>query len=413
MIDDSTHIRVGWLIDGSDGPAMKRMVLTLADGIFTGIEPDHGQLDRTAGTSVDLSHCVVLPPLIDSHVHLCMSAATDKRVRQHQLDAECAELHPVIECHIRNHFSHGVLAVRDGGDRQGCVLAYCNEKKGRVAPIEIRHSGRAYFRKGRYGALIGRPVGGDERLAEAWQQDRQPTDQVKVVNSGLNSLDQFGRQTAPQFSADELKELVAVAHEIGQAVMVHANGELPVRQAVEAGCDSIEHGFFMGRDNLERMAERQTFWVPTIFTMKAYAEFGDRSIVGPDAAVVRKTLEHQLEQLAFARKCGVRIALGTDAGSLGVLHGEAMVEEMKLMLQAGYTLPEVICSATGRNAEMLGMASQWGAIAVGKPANFLVARGLPSQLPRKLSYLEAIYLGGRADPLYHKLRTEPKSLFRK
>ncbi|AQV01094.1 hypothetical protein [Desulfococcus multivorans] len=53
--------------------------------------------------------------------------------------------------------------------------------------------------------------------------------------------------------------------------MVHCNGETPVAIAVEAGCDSVEHGFFMGEENLRRMADMGTVWVPTAVTMKAYA----------------------------------------------------------------------------------------------------------------------------------------------
>ncbi|MBE0585860.1 MAG: amidohydrolase family protein, partial [Desulfofustis sp.] len=270
------------------------------------------------------------------------------------------------------------------------------------AGVLVKRSGQAYYRQGRYGRLIGgRPI--EERsLAERFDRDRQPFDQVKVVNSGLNSLTEFGRETAPQFSAAELGELVVRAHARGCKVMVHANGRLPVRAAVEAGCDSVEHGYFMGRENLELMAQRGTFWVPTMFTMKAYADYAENYRGVADRRVILKTLDHQLEQVAFARQCGVRVALGTDAGSAGVLHGEAVVEEMKLLIKAGFRLEEAICCATEHNALLLGLEREWGRITRGKPAHFLVTRGTPAQLPRKLSYLEAIYLGGRPSPDYRR-----------
>lgn len=183
--------------------------------------------------------------------------------------------------------------------------------------------------------------------------------------------------------------------------MVHANGPNPVRQAVEAGCHSIEHGFFMGEDNLKRMAELGTVWVPTAYTMKAYGEVlefrGDKE----SARVARDNFHHQLDQMAKARELGVVVALGTDAGSSGVLHGESMVEEMKLFRQAGYSLPETIACATARGARLLDL-DRPGTLTVGAPADFLVARGTPAQLPRKLGYLEDIYKGGKPHPLYRK-----------
>jgi imidazolonepropionase-like amidohydrolase len=94
------------------------------------------------------------------------------------------------------------------------------------------------------------------------------------------------------------------------------------------------------------------------------------------------------------------VALGTDAGSPGVLHGEAVVEELKLLIRAGFSLTEAVRCATVNGADLLGLDR--GRIAVGSRADFLVARGTPAQLPRKFSYLEAIWLSGRPSPIYQK-----------
>jgi len=91
--------------------------------------------------------------------------------------------------------------------------------------------------------------------------------------------------------------------------MVHANGPKPVQIAVEGGCHSIEHGFFMGSDNLRLMAEKAVFWVPTAVTMQAYCRYLKR--IGNDADIARKNLDHQVEQLFKARLLKVPVALGT------------------------------------------------------------------------------------------------------
>ncbi len=396
----TTYILAGWLLDGSGGPIREKVLLTIVDGRFAEIKEYTPESVPAACTLTDLSHCTVLPPLVDSHVHLFMSGTIDHKTRQWQLAAGYEELRPLIQQHLHYLFSHGVLAVRDGGDRGGFALRYRSEKAMHKEMV-LQVTGRAWHQKGRYGGLIGRYPAEGESLATAYAKETDPIDQVKLVNSGLNSLDIFGRETAPQFTVKEITELVAVAEQQGRKVMVHANGEEPVRRAVQGGCHSIEHGFFMGRENLQLMAEKGTFWVPTLFTMKAYAANIAYAKAGADRQVIEKNLNHQLEQLVIARELGVKVALGTDAGSLGVLHGEAMVDEMKLYKKAGYSLAETVRCATSNGAELLGLEG-FGRIAPGKTATFLVARGAPAQLPRKLSYLEAIYLNGEQSDRYRK-----------
>ena len=397
----TTHyILAGWLIDGSGGPVREKVLLAISDGRFTAVGPyEEGQLP-TGASLTDLSHCTIMPPLVDSHVHLFMSGTIDRQARERQLVADYDELRPIIARHLRDLFSHGVLAIRDGGDRGGFASRYCAEEKVPAA-MRIKTAGQAWYCQSRYGGLIGRNPGQGESLAEAYAGGDGQADVVKLVNSGLNSLRVFGRETAPQFDRDEIAALVQLANRQGRKVMVHANGQEPVRNAIEGGCHSIEHGYFMGRDNLARMAELGIFWVPTVFTMKAYALNFAHAEPQANLQVVQKNLEHQLGQLALARQLGVKVALGTDAGSLGVLHGESVVEEMKLMIKAGYPLTETIAAATSRGAELLGLP-QIGLIAKNKEATFLVTRGLPSQLPRKLTYLEGMYINGLPSQDYRK-----------
>jgi imidazolonepropionase-like amidohydrolase len=114
----------------------------------------------------------------------------------------------------------------------------------------------------------------------------------------------------------------------------------------------------------------------------------------PDAETYwKKMLAEQLAQLRLARKLGVKTAVGTGAGSVGILHGESMVEEMKLFIKAGWSMEETIRCASDIGARFFGMENL-GALAVGRKATFLAARGTVQQLPRKLAFLEAVYVEG-------------------
>ena len=97
----------------------------------------------------------------------------------------------------------------------------------------------------------------------------------------------------------------------------------------------------------------------------------------------------------------MKTAVGTGAGSVGILHGESMVEEMKLFIKAGYSLEETIRCASENGARFFGM-EKLGALRVGRKAIFLIARGTVKQLPRKLAYLEGIYVNGKPCTTYRK-----------
>ena len=151
----TTYILAGWLIDGSGGPIQEKVLLKIVDGKFAAIEEyKHGFIAGICQLT-DLSHCTIMPPLVDSHVHLFMSGTIDKRIREWQLVAGYDELRPIIERHLHYLFSHGVLAVRDGGDRGGFALRYRSEKE-MHEEIVLKVAGRAWHQKGRYGSLIGR-----------------------------------------------------------------------------------------------------------------------------------------------------------------------------------------------------------------------------------------------------------------
>jgi imidazolonepropionase-like amidohydrolase len=140
------------------------------------------------------------------------------------------------------------------------------------------------------------------------------------------------------------------------------------------------------------MADLQIFWVPTAVAMKGYAEELDCSSTESDIA--RKTLDHQLSQIAQGRELGVPVVIGTDSGSLGVNHGKAFVDEMKLLMDAGFTLEETISCASMEGARLLGLRSSLGQIKKGMPASFVVCKGEPAFLPDSLRFPERVFVMG-------------------
>ena len=379
---DSYVLLAGWVVDGSGAPVRERARIRIENGFISEIGTAD-EWDRPGPEIADFRTCTLLPGLVDGHVHLFMSGTGDPAVREAQLTAGFEDAAPVIRRHVRRHLSCGVVAVRDGGDAKGHVPAFkCRYVRPSAIPLILHSAGRAWRAPGRYGRLIGRPPGKNESLAHAITCSREAVDHVKIVNSGLNSLKVFGKETLPQFEQTELTRGIDAARRLGLKTMVHANGAHPARMAVDAGCHSVEHGFFMGSENLRIMAEKQVFWVPTAFTMKAYRDTlppGSR-----EAEIAGKNLEHQLDQIRLARGYGVPVCAGTDAGSLGVHHGEALREEIRLLMDAGFPLEGAVRCATSNGAALLGIEREAGLLKPGMPATFIAVRGGPEELPDSL-----------------------------
>lgn len=192
-------------------------------------------------------------------------------------------------------------------------------------------------------------------------------------------------------------------------IVAIANGAAEVQSAINAGCDAIEQGYGMGADQLKMMVDRNILWIPSVLRAKnrldASGSGGDvccrfsQRYVAPGGSLPgeeefwRKTVEQQLDLLRRARELGVVTAVGTGAGNTGILHGESVIEELKLFMKSGFTLEESIASASQIGARFFGF-DHLGALRVDGPATFLVARGSVKQFPRKLSFLERIYRDG-------------------
>jgi imidazolonepropionase-like amidohydrolase len=368
------HMLVGWLVDGSGSPVRRQVLMSWQESTLVSLREARSE-DLERCPIEDFSAFTFLPGLVDAHVHLSMSGTDDPTQRKGQLTASFRQARIRIEHNIEENIRRGVVALRDGGDRKADVLKYKKKTQEARLPVVLQATAQAWHAPGRYGKLIGDTPRQGETLAVALTRSWRGSDHVKIVNSGLNSLTCFGEETAPQFGLEELREAVKKAHALGLKVMVHANGRIPVAWAVEAGCDSIEHGFFMGRENLEKMAERKTVWVPTSFTMAAYADKlkDDRG----KSDVAKRNLDHQLDQIRMAKALGVSIAAGTDSGSFGVNHGKALSEELRLLMTAGFTLEQAVQCASSCGAALLNLEDHTGVLGPRRPATFVAVKTSP------------------------------------
>ncbi len=367
------RIRAGWLVDGTGGPVLTGALLEVRGERISAVYPDGAASEKEA--DLDCSHATILPLLMDAHVHLALSGRVDPAFRKDQLAYDAAGVAQAVGRHLRDQWRCGVSAVRDAGDRLGAVPVAARAHA--ETSVTARTTCWAWHAPGRYGAMLGRAVPEGMGLSQAVSDHLHDCDHVKIIQSGINSLDRFGHCGPPQFEFSDLTAAVRLAHAAGKPVMAHANGETAVQQAIEAGCDSIEHGYFMGRDNLRRLVDHDCVWVPTAVPMAALVRLTE--LTPAQREVARRTVADQLAQIAFAHAIGVKMGLGTDAGSVGVMHGEAARQELALLVQAGLSIERAVHCATGVNARLLGLADR-GTLAPGRRADLLIVPGPPQRL---------------------------------
>jgi imidazolonepropionase-like amidohydrolase len=131
--------------------------------------------------------------------------------------------------------------------------------------------------------------------------------------------------------------------------MTHCSGLKGLAVAAGAGVDSIEHGFFMDRATLALMRDKDLAWTPTFCPV--HFQWAQPDAAGWSAQTVgnlRRILDAHAEHLLMAHRMGVRLLLGTDAGSMGVKHGAAVFEEIERFLEAGLPLAAVLRAATSQ-----------------------------------------------------------------
>jgi imidazolonepropionase-like amidohydrolase len=197
--------------------------------------------------------------------------------------------------------------------------------------------------------------------AEAGKLAAAGVDGIKCVYA-----DGYGK--LPKLSMDCLRAIIDEAHARKLWVAVHAQSEEEVRDALEAGADTIEHGHRrpLGEQTLALLAKPGVTLVPTLAVVEA--------TIGPPPAPHTKGT---LAAVKAVHAAGVRVAVGTDTQGSKMAFGTSVHRELELLVEAGLTPPEALLAATRDAAIALGQQNELGTIEVGKRADVILVKGEP------------------------------------
>ncbi|MBQ4563913.1 MAG: amidohydrolase family protein [Lachnospiraceae bacterium] len=222
----------------------------------------------------------------------------------------------------------GITYIRDGGDTSGTSV-----RARELAPeygIEYRTPIFAIHKNGFYGKIVGKSFDTLREYRQLIEEVKKAGgDFVKVMLGGILDFDVYPQINGGGLSANWMREMVHIAHEEGFSVMAHVNGAEPICAALEAGIDSLEHGYLQTEDALSLLKETGAVWVPTISPMTN--QIGDGR--SPDD-VLKKYGEEQMDTVRRAMQLGVKLAPGSDAGAYRVPHVKGFLDELDWMMQA-------------------------------------------------------------------------------
>lgn len=305
----------------------------------------------SADKYVDLPEVTLAPGLIDAHVHLSMNAAPSHADVWKGLEDEArlGTLSNRVTSSAEAALRAGITTVRDLGDVAAITLQVRAHRT--VTMPKLLLAGPPITSPGGHLDQIGLVARGPEQVRDAAQSlVRQGVDVVKVMASGGN-MTTHSDGLRPQFSVDELRAIVEVAHEAGIPVTAHALCVEAIRVAVEAGIDSIEHATMRGADGLddwdhrlvERMA-RQGVWVTV--TLGGYLR--ELPPAHPD-------LGRFWAPFARLRAAGVRVVAASDAG-VRLTPIDAPAGMLSLLID-GFRLPgqDALDLLTREPADALGL----------------------------------------------------------
>ena len=334
-----------------------------------------GEFEGYSSKKIDTSAGTLLPGLIDCHVHLVYCGEADPKTSLLKLCPGQIVMNAFENA--QKTIRSGITAIRDLGGRDYLEFAVrdaCNS--GRQLGPTIMAAGKMICMTGGHGNVFGRIADGpDEVLKAVREQIQAGSDVIKLMATGGVMTPGVNPEDA-HYTEEELRVGVDEGHRFHRTCASHAQGAAGILNAVRAGMDSIEHGFFMTQECLEAMLEKGTYLVPTLAAVNNIYLNRDNGI---PAFIVEKTIrvrERHHQSIKMFYKAGGKIAMGTDAGTPFNIHGDNC-QELQYMVDLGISNSDALKISTANAADLMVMEDR-GQIVEGFYADMLIVSGNPA-----------------------------------
>ncbi|MBL7960436.1 amidohydrolase family protein [bacterium] len=394
---NTTAIKCGRLIDGKKDQVTENAVIIVEENIIKQVGQN---LSIPKGAKIiDLSGYTVLPGLIDGHTHVLLQGDITEEDYAEQILKESIPyrtLRASLACKIA--LMNGFTTLRDV-ETEGAMYADVDLKKainnGVIDGPRMYVSGRAINTTGHYILSnktyawelhmpkgVQEITGADEARKAVREQISYGIDWIKIyADRGYYRLPDGSFRSIPNFTNEEITAIGDETKISRKKLAAHAVTRDGIIYAINAGANSIEHGFAMDDECMRRMVEKNIYWCPTIYVNVWVAE--GRAAAG---SPINKQFNEILPTVFNkALKSGVKIVFGTDVG--GFPWTENQAKEFSYMVKWGMSPMQAIKSATSMAAEMLDAGGKIGEISPGAFADIIAVKEDPL---KNISVLENI-----------------------
>lgn len=389
-------VRAGRLFDSKTGRMLTKQVVLIAGERIAAVGPE-GQVKIPAGDRViDLSQATVLPGLIDAHTHMFNTRRPKGTTEQSML---------IAVQNVQADLRAGFTTARDmstHGNGYGDIAIRDAINQGRFDGPRYQVSTRGIV----WGAAPPNPAAPDNPLASAVvrsveearaavrEQIGRGADWIKLFPAGGYSFTATGQdQYQVTYPLPVLQALIDETHRLGKKTACHAYGGEGLKNAILAGCDTIEHGFGLNREEVNMMAAKGLYYDPTgVRYTEPYMDDTDARNTGGKYRMI--PIFEKAASMAAATK-GIKVMMGSGADGATYAHGTQALDFEWLVKRAGLTPASALQSGTTINAQALGWQDQIGSIDPGKYADLIAVSGDPLADITELQRVKFVMKGGK------------------
>jgi len=371
-------VRAGRLFDSKAGRMLTKQVVVLIGDRISDVGPD-GQIKIPAGAQViDLGQATVLPGLIDAHTHMFNTRGAKGTTEASMLIAvqnAQADLRAGFTT-ARDMSSHGNgygdVAVRDA----------INQGRFDGPRYQVSTLGIVWGAAPPNPAAPENPLAStiirsaDEGRAAVREQIGRGADWIKLFPTGAYSFTATGQaEYVVTYPLPVLQALIDETHRLGKKAACHVLGGEGQKNAIVAGCDTIEHAFGLDQEQANMMVAKGLFYDPTLQRyIEPYMDDNDAKSTGGKYRMI-PIFEKAVAMAANTK--GMKIMMGSGADGSTYVHGTQALDLEKLVTRGGLTPVRALQAATSVNAEALGWQDQIGSIDKGKYADLVAVGGDP------------------------------------